>query len=86
MTYEAIGLRPTHYLPSLGLSTLAIYRAYSTTSRIETQAMEARGRRDIEKVMMMPKLLASHAQPDLKSLDRELRRPRRITTSMFLPG
>jgi hypothetical protein len=86
MTYEAIGMRPTHGLPSLGLSTLAIYRTHNTTSRAKTQATKDRGRHGIERVMMMPELFAAHSQPNLMSLAREHRRLRRIPTDMFLPG
>jgi hypothetical protein len=43
-TYDilVLGLRSTHNLSTIGLSALAICRAYNTTSRIETQTTEAR--------------------------------------------
>jgi hypothetical protein len=40
MPYELLGLRPTHDLPSQGLSTLAIYKALNMTSHVETQVMK----------------------------------------------
>jgi hypothetical protein len=43
MTYKAIDLQPTHDLPSLGLSTLAIYRARNMMSHTETHSTKGRG-------------------------------------------
>lgn len=43
MTYEAIDLRLTHGLPSLGLSLLMVYRTHNTTWGTEAQAVKAKG-------------------------------------------
>jgi hypothetical protein len=49
MTYGPLGIRTTHDLSSLGLSALAIYRVYNTTSHIETQATMAQGWRGTQR-------------------------------------
>lgn len=86
MTYKVIGLQPTHGLPSLGLSPLAIYRTRYTTSHAEAQATKAKDWHDTGRVMMTLEPLAAHAHSDLKSSAKELRRPRRIPPDTFLPG
>jgi hypothetical protein len=43
MTYKSLGLRSTHDLSSIGLSTRTIHRARNATSHAEAQATEARG-------------------------------------------
>jgi hypothetical protein len=54
MTYEVIDLRPTHGLPNLSLSCLAVYVACNTTRDAEAQATKARGQHDMGEVIMMP--------------------------------
>jgi hypothetical protein len=60
MTYGPIGMPPTHDLPSLGMSALAICRADNTMSHTKTQATKARGQRGTERVIMMPELVTVH--------------------------
>jgi hypothetical protein len=53
MTYEPLGLRHTHGILNLGLSTLAIYRNHNTTSHVETQTTEDKVWRGADIVMMV---------------------------------
>jgi hypothetical protein len=52
MTYVSLGLRCTHNLLNLDLSTPTINRTRNTMSHAETQATEAKGRCGVEVVMM----------------------------------
>lgn len=60
MTYEPLGMHPTHDLSSLALNALVIYRTHNTMNHVETQATKVRGRHGVERVMMTPKLLDAH--------------------------
>jgi hypothetical protein len=68
MTYEPLGLRRTHGILSLGLSTLAIYRNHNTTTmlklrlqrtRVGVAATEDKGWRGADIVMMALGLYAA---------------------------
>jgi hypothetical protein len=83
MTYGHLVLQPTHGLSNLDLSALAVYRTRNTTRHAETQAMEARGRRGIETVMMVSELFAANTT-SLKEHGQRTR-PRHMPTSMTLP-
>jgi hypothetical protein len=69
---------------SLGLRALVAFRALNTMGRTETQATTARGRRDIEMLMMALMLFGTHSARH-KERPGKPRRPRYIRTNTTLP-